>query len=424
MNGPAPDAPQAVPEPPWSLFQVYGVEIEYAIVRRDNLAVDPSADRLLEALGGDPDAHPASGNVEADNELAAHVFELKCREPARELASQAGDFAAAVGAADRALARWGCRLMPGGMHPFMDPARESGLWTHEDSAIYQAYDRVFGARGHGWLNIQSVHLNLPFRGDAEFARLHSAISLLLPLLPALAASSPFYGAAYRGWLSGRLYHYVGNQKRLPEIIGGIVPEPAGSEAEYRDRILAPMYRAIAPYDPEALLQDEWLNSRAAIARFSRGSIEIRCLDGQEGPSADLAVCRWTARVLQHMLGNGDDPVARHRRVPEGLLRSLFLETARLGGAAPLPAGFPCAAFAMDAQPTVGAFLRALTERIFPAAGLAPADAGPHARIRLILEQGTLAERLLRAAGPGPGIERLRAVYASLCDALAADRPFP
>src|SRR5690606_22625765 len=140
---------------PYSLFEVYGVEIEYAVVRRDTMAVDPSADRLLSALGGDPDAHPSSGNVEADNELAAHVLEIKCKAPTRDLALQAGDFAAFVKLANRTLSQWNCRLMPGGMHPFMDPARESRIWPHEDKGIYEAYDRIFGVRGHGWFNIQS-----------------------------------------------------------------------------------------------------------------------------------------------------------------------------------------------------------------------------------------------------------------------------
>nr|MDQ3002451.1 glutamate-cysteine ligase family protein [Fibrobacterota bacterium] len=188
------DSESSVSSPPgsssFSLFEVFGVEIEYAVVRRDTLAVNPSVDRLLAALGGSPDSHPAVGNVEADNELAAHVLELKCKEPARDLVTQARDFAAYVKLANQALAQWGCRLMPGGMHPFMDPSRESKIWPHEDSSIYQSYDRVFGVRGHGWFNIQSTHLNLPFSGDAEFSRLHNAISLLLPMLPAIGASSP------------------------------------------------------------------------------------------------------------------------------------------------------------------------------------------------------------------------------------------
>ncbi|MEO7425485.1 MAG: glutamate-cysteine ligase family protein [Fibrobacteria bacterium] len=397
------------------------MEIEYAVVRRDTLAVDPSADRLLAALGGDPDSHPAAGNVEADNELAAHVLEIKCKEPTRDLAAQARDFAAYVKLANRALARWDCRLMPGGMHPFMDPARESAIWPHEDSAIYRAYDRLFGVRGHGWFNIQSTHLNLPFSGDAEFARLHNAISLLLPLLPALAASSPIHDGAHNGWLDGRISHYVGNQRRLPSIIGGIIPEPVGSEGEYREKILAPMFRDIAPLDPQGILREEWLNSRAAIARFDRGSIEIRCLDTQERPAADLALCHWVTSMLRHLLDTGADLLAAHRKVPEGLLRAVFLDGAERGMAAPLPPEFPCAAFGLDPRPTIGALAAALTAECLPGSwGSEAARTAFAPAIALILSQGSLAERILRAAGKP---EAYTGVYARLCDCLEEDQAF-
>lgn len=403
------------------------MEIEYAVIRRDTLAVDPSADRLLASLGGNPDAHPSAGNVEADNELAAHVLELKCRNPAPDLAAQARDFAAFVKLANRTLAQWNCRLMPGGMHPFMDPAHESRIWPHEDSGIYEAYNRVFGVRGHGWFNIQSVHLNLPFSGDAEFARLHNAICLLLPLLPALAAASPVYDGAHHGWLDGRLFHYVGNQRRLPQIIGDIIPEPVGSEEEYREKILAPMYRAIEPLDPERLLQEEWLNSRAAIARFDRSAIEIRCMDTQERPTADLALCHWATAALKHMLGTGEDVQALHRKAPAGLLKSLFLETARKGMAAAVPDGFPFRAFGVEPQATAGDFLKALTAGIFGSSRTAVSGERDYGgdevflpAIDLILAEGSLAERILRAA-PEPA--RYPAAYAKLCDCLEADMPF-
>ena len=50
--------------------------------------------------------------------------------------------------------------------------------------MYEAYDRIFDCRGHGWANLQAVHLNLPFSGDEEFGRLHAAIRLVLPIMPA------------------------------------------------------------------------------------------------------------------------------------------------------------------------------------------------------------------------------------------------
>ncbi len=282
-------------------------------------------------------------------------------------------------------------------------------------------------RGHGWFNIQSVHLNLPFSGDAEFSRLHNAISLLLPVLPALAASSPVFDGAHQGWLDGRLSHYVNNQRKLPGIIGGIVPEPVGSEAEYREKILEPMFREIAPLDTEGIMQEEWLNSRAAIARFDRNTIEIRCLDTQECPNADLALCHWVTSMLRTLMGSGADLLAVHRKVPAGLLKSLFLDTAKRGMAAAVPADYPFAAFGLAPQPTAGAFLKALTAKSLGAGseaarapGASAAETAFRPAIDLILSEGNLAERILRAA---PEASLYPAVYERLCQCLENDAPF-
>src|SRR5678809_520166 len=89
----------------------------------------------------------------------------------------------------------------------MNPERETRLWPHEDNEIYEAFDRVFGCTGHGWSNLQCTHLNLPFAGDAEFARLHAAIRLVLPIIPALAASSPILDSRLTGLMDTRLHCY-------------------------------------------------------------------------------------------------------------------------------------------------------------------------------------------------------------------------
>ncbi len=354
-----------------SLFSVHGVEIEYALVRRSDGSTAPLTADVLTALGGSPNSHPLFGEVEIDNELAAHVLEMKAREPSPALAPLLKDFNSAVQGVNAALAPLDAMLLPGGMHPFMDPARESRLWDHEDNPIYTAYDRVFGCRGHGWFNIQSTHLNLPFNGDREFSRLHNGISLILPLLPALAAGSPIWDGRIGPWLDGRLYHYAQNQKTLPEIAGPLVPEPVDSEAEYRERILEPMYRAIAPSDPDGILQEEWLNSRAAIARFDRSAIEIRCLDTQEFPLADLAICHFTTGLLKFLLGRVENLYTEHASVPKGMLRALFLETAEKGRDARLPSEYPIALFGIsNFQGTVGNFLKKL---ISPAYDLSETD---------------------------------------------------
>ncbi len=391
------------------------------------MAVDASVDRLMSALEGKSNLQAVFGNVEADNELAAHVLEIKCREPAVDLAAQARDFSAAIKKVNQVLAGWNARLMPTGMHPFMDPAKESTLWPHADSPIYQNYDRIFGCRGHGWFNIQSVHLNLPFANDREFSRLHNAISLLLPLLPALAAASPVFAGAHNGWLDGRLFHYIGNQRRLPAIIGDIIPEPIGSEEEYREVILAPMYKAIRPLDPDGILAHEWLNSRAAIARFDRSAIEIRCLDTQERPLADVALCHWVVSVLTLMLDSESDFLAIHRKVPAGLLKSLFLDSARYGMAAKVPEDFPSGAFGLEEAntgATVRDVLRVLTDKAFAHAArplyLKAADEVFAPALNLIFSEGNLAERILKSASDA---QSYRTVYAQLCYCLEKNLPF-
>ena len=78
---------------------------------------------------------------------------------------------------------------------------------------------------------------------------------------------------------------------------------------------------------------------------------------------------------------------------------------------------------LGAAPTVGAFLRDLTDRLFPPAGLSPGDATVLARLDVIFAEGTLAQRLLASAGRAPDRGRLRATYAALCDCLHSDSPF-
>ncbi|NJL28684.1 MAG: glutamate--cysteine ligase, partial [Thermoanaerobaculia bacterium] len=173
---------------PWHLFEVVGVELEYMIVDRETLAVRPVADEVLRAVAGEIVSDVETGELAWSNELVLHVIELKTNGPAPRLAGLEAFFERDVRRINELLAPLGGRLMPTAMHPWMDPHTETRLWPHEYSPVYEAYDRIFGCRGHGWSNLQSLHLNLPFTGDEEFARLHAAVRLLLPILPALAAS--------------------------------------------------------------------------------------------------------------------------------------------------------------------------------------------------------------------------------------------
>ncbi|MBU1986408.1 MAG: glutamate--cysteine ligase, partial [Proteobacteria bacterium] len=309
---------------PLHLFGASGVELEYMIVDADTLDVKPLTDEVLKAVNGCYNENYTKPGVCWSNELALHVIELKTGEPTPSLADFISLFQQDVGRINTILKDFKARLMPSGAHPWMDPFRETRLWPHHHSAIYEAYNKIFDCRGHGWSNLQSAHLNLPFTGDEEFGRLHAAIRVLLPILPALAASTPIVDGHLQDFLDYRMEVYRTNSTKLPSLTGDVIPEPVFTRADYDSQIFQRIYRDIKPYDPETVLQDEWLNSRGAIARFDRSAIEIRILDVQECPLADLAVASLIIHTLKALVdGLWSDPVELPQWRTDALADILF-----------------------------------------------------------------------------------------------------
>lgn len=416
------------PERP-GLLEAWGVEIEYVIADAETLDVRPICDRLLERVAGAPVAEVERGAIAWSNELTLHVLELKTNGPAPALEGLAAAFQESVGDANRHLAELGARLLPGGMHPWMDPGTETRLWPHEYNEVYRTFDRIFGCSGHGWANLQSTHLNLPFSGDEEFARLHAAVRLVLPLVPAFAASSPFVEGRRGPALDTRLAMYRGNARRVPSVTGSVVPEAVFSRAEYERVVLGRIYGDLAELDPEGVLRHEWVNARGAIARFDRGTVEIRLIDAQECPSADLAVAAAVAALVR-MLAAGRGAERDARADPdEAALARLLERTIQAGEEAVLDDPRYLRALGLPGgprAPTAGAVWRALLERDPPDDPRGEWGAA----LETILTRGTLARRLLRATGadgtaearPVPAAE-LRAVYRDLASCLEAGAPF-
>ncbi|MGE5526060.1 MAG: glutamate-cysteine ligase family protein [Rhodospirillaceae bacterium] len=403
-------------------FDAYGLELEYMLVSEDTLDVLPIADAALELAG----AAPGRGDVEHgtlgwSNELVRHVIELKNVEPC-SLAELTGRFQPEIARFNAVLAARGGRLMPGGMHPWMDPAVETQLWPHGNAAVYQAYDRIFGCRAHGWANLQSSHINLPFAGDDEFARLHAAVRAVLPIIPALAASSPYAEGRAPGPLDYRMVVYRANSQRVPSLTGAVVPATMTSRREYEDQLLGPMYRDIAPFDPAGVLQHEWLNSHGAIARFSRNAIEIRVMDAQECPLADVALAALIVDVVQALYTDHYAPLAQLQSLPTSMLsRVLDACIAQAEGAYIAEPEY----LRVFGAPRSGMEARALWCRIAEDLEATGAQhhglwAGP---AHFVFTRGTLARRLIDVLGPQPERAAMRAVYRELATCLAAGRMF-
>ena len=292
---------------PLSLFAAYGIEIEYMIVDRGNMNILPITDKLLHHVAGEYLNEVEHGDIAWSNELVLHVVELKTNGPASSLRAVPDQFQKNLKHIQDILDNMNACLMPTAMHPWMNPYRETQLWPHGQRDIYNAFNAIFNCEGHGWSNLQSMHINLPFANDDEFALLHGAIRVLLPVLPAMAASSPIVEGHYTRMMDTRLETYRLNSIKIPSITGKVIPEPVTTKKEYQQQILDPMYKDIAPFDPDYILQDEWLNARGAIARFDRNAIEIRVLDTQETPAADLAIAsliiETTKKLTEHIWSN-------------------------------------------------------------------------------------------------------------------------
>lgn len=403
---------------PIHLFEAVGVELEYMIVHRDDLRVYPLTDEVIRAVTGVYGSDVERGAITWSNELVLHVIEFKTTEPAASLAGLADAFQANVREVNRILEPMAACLLPTASHPTMNPDRDTRLWPHEYSPVYDAFNRVFDCRGHGWSNLQSIHINLPFAGDDEFGRLHAAIRLVLPILPAIAASSPIVNGRATPFHDFRLEAYRTNAARVPSVNGHVIPEPAFSRSEYEEGILHKMFRDIAPLDPDGTLQLEWLNNRGAIARFVRDTIEIRVLDVQECPAADLAIVASVVEVVRALVEERWETYCDQRAWPTERLADIFLDCVRTSDRTVISdmgflhalgwSGGPCAARDL---------WRHLYDTVMPGASAAAREAA--LPLEFILEHGTLARRILNA------VERtaIEATYTRLAECLRDGRLF-
>lgn len=409
----------------FGLFEVIGVELEYMIVDRQTLRVMPIADKVLFAAAGvDGVSDYYNGPVAWSNELVSHVLEIKTVEPRHDFAGLSGDFFANIIRINSILAEHGAMLLPTAAHPFMNPFTDVVIWPHKNNEIYSLYNRVFDCRGHGWGNLQSTHVNLPFRDDHEFGRLHGAIRVLLPVISALAASSPVLDSRLSCWNCARMEAYLHNQERIPVLMGRLIPERVYTRADYHEQIFAPIIAAMKLFDTDGVTDHHFLNSRGAIARFDRGALEIRVMDIQECPAADVAIVKVVVEIVKALSESKWAPVSEAMDHHEGDLLGIFMEVIRFGGEAVISDRSYLSLFGISDS---GITAAELWDHIFSeTAGVL----GPDERTILgsMLSRGNLSSTIKNALGtPGPdgifGEGPLLEVYGELANCLAENRLF-
>ncbi|NEM98762.1 carboxylate-amine ligase [Pontibacter burrus] len=397
------------------LFKGFGIELEYMIVSKTDLRVLPITDKLIYDEVGKYVSDVEFGDIAWSNELVLHVVELKTQGPAKSLEGLCSKFQEHIRKINQMLEKHDAMLLPTGAHPLMNPDTDTKLWPHEHNAVYEAYNRIFNCKGHGWANLQSTHINLPFADDEEFAKLHAAIRMVLPVLPALSASSPILDGKATGMFDTRLDVYRKNQLKIPSITGKVIPEPVFSKKDYEEQILQRMYHDVAPYDPEGTLQEEFLNSRGAIARFERNTIEIRLLDIQESPVADLAIAQATVAVLQALIAERWVNLEKLKQFDENRLADILENVIEHGQEAIIRdlEFLSCFGFKCTDNCTAGELWRHL------AAECVVLEEQPDVQhaLNVILSRGNLAKRILEATSQNPDKQTIVKVYSQLATCL-------
>ncbi len=402
----------------YHLFEVYGIELEYMVVYNSNLKVAPIVDELLTKKNGSLCSDVENGDIAWSNELVGHVIELKTNGPTKSLDTLSENFHKNIIEINELLKPLKTSLLPTATHPLMNPLTDTQLWKHDYNEIYELYNRIFNCKGHGWSNVQSTHINLPFFDDKEFEKLHAAIRIILPLIPGLCASSPILEGKNTGFKDIRLEYYKTNQKKIPEMTGSVIPERVFSKIDYYTSIFEPIKKAVKPFDSNNILDHHFLNSRGAIARFDRNAIEIRLVDIQECPKADVAICSLIIEVLKLLVDKKLSPLQSQKKWSKQDLFNILnpiikdAETFKIFNSDYLEL------FGIEEPMSVQNIWKHLYHFAKPNIHKSHQEA-----IEVILNEGTLATRILKAVGSDYSVKNITKVYSQLGICLQENRLF-
>ncbi|SDR80732.1 glutamate-cysteine ligase family protein [Gramella sp. MAR_2010_147] len=402
----------------YHLFEVYGIELEYMLVRQSNLEINPIVDKLFIEKNGSITSDIENDKIEWSNELVAHVVEMKTNGPTSDLSGLDILFSNNIKEMNAHLKKFDTCLLPSASHPLMDPHTQTKLWEHDHNEIYSLYNKIFDCKGHGWSNVQSMHINLPFFDDLEFERLHAAIRLILPIIPGLAASSPVLDGKFTGFKDTRMEYYKTNQKEIPHMTGKVIPEQVFNKTDYYKKIFEPIKDAIKPFDAENILDHHFLNSRGAISRFDRNAIEIRVIDIQENPSADIAIAAFIIEVLKLLVSEELVSLEDQKSWHENDLFLIFDEVIRNAENTLITDKKYLAIFDLQKDGDVKKIWKNLYKRVGD-----KLSENHQRHIEFILQHGSLATRILKAIRNDFSKENIKKVYFRLTDCLAENRMF-
>jgi gamma-glutamyl:cysteine ligase YbdK (ATP-grasp superfamily) len=263
----------------------------------------PISDKIIKATCGKTINFIEMPDFTFGKEMQLHVMEIKANHPFETPTEFEQTMQASVRTLSGIVEKHGAMLLGTGMHPLLN-LKETAIWPHYHKKIYQQYSKIFNLNQHGWLNIQSFHLNLPYQTQADAIQIHNQLTNLSAYLPAIAASSPIYEGKMGKNTDNRLQFYKINQKEVPSITGAVIPEYVSSLSQYKRDVIGGYSKDLAKVGADkTLLQKEWVNSRGVIFRFDRRALEVRVMDEQECVKSDVALACFVRAALRGLIAS-------------------------------------------------------------------------------------------------------------------------
>ncbi len=281
-------------------LEVMGPENEYSLVNSE-LTASPTSDNIIKDYCGKMLNFIELPNFTFGKEMQLHVMEIKANAPFVSPHHFEETMHNAVLTLSDIVQKYKLSLLGSGMHPLLK-LNETGIWPHHHRKIYEEYGKLFNLNQHGWLNIQSFHLNLPYQKQTDAILQHNILSNVCPYLPAISASSPVFEGTLHETVDNRLAFYRINQKEVPSVSGDVVPEYVDSYEAYKKEIIGKYSEDLSKAGAsDILLYKEWVNSRGIIFRFDRKALEIRVMDEQECVKSDVALSCFVRATLRGLL---------------------------------------------------------------------------------------------------------------------------
>ena len=292
---------------PYKTLEVLGPEHEFSLVN-DEMKAMPIVEQVIKEYYMNMRAGSTTYYERFNfcKEFPLHIIEIKPKKPFKnpELFEETMQNAILV-LLELIGKKYHAHLLGTGMHPLLR-LEETG--TRPRDWIGQELEKAFNLRRHGWLNIQSFQINLPYSSEEKAVCLHNALAYLCAYLPAISASSPICEGYITPYIDFRLYEYKMKSLEIPSVTGDVVPDYISSFRQYQKDISERYLRDLTNAGVTTNVFADYINQRGAVFKSTRKAIELRVMDEQECVKSDVSLSCFVRATIRGLIDLNYEPL--------------------------------------------------------------------------------------------------------------------